>query len=610
MQFKRTFLKQHWQTAAFMLATFGAAVWIGTSYQIKTLNLNNKTGSSTIHSAQSHANKVPYEGQTLSGYYLASRFAQSQQDYGAASTMVAQALRHDQSSDTGLLINALRTLVATGHMDEAAEVAERLASLKSDDPLVTLTQMVAQVKAGNFEKAKQLLESASKSSMFALLRPVMDQWLALGENLKVTHPITLAPFDDSRAEFLKPFMHYQLGLMNDMAGYKDVALKEYLASVAKPDMMPYRLVQAVSNFYLRQGERDKAQAVFDRYIKANPTSELIPDALPGGDKNPVAVVPMVETPIDGMAEVFFTTASLLFGEQVNREAMMYLNFALYLRPNLPAAQLMLANLFEQVRDYDRAIEIYQSIDPETIFYRRAQMRIAVIYSAQEKPEQAMALLSKLANQSPRDAGIWMTLADVQRTQKKFGKAVLNYTKALELQQQAGKVEWALYYVRGICYERSKQWDKAQTDFEAALKIEPDQPDVLNYLGYSWLVMGKHHAKAMEFITKALDQRPADAHIIDSMAWAHYLSGEFDKALEYMEKAVEISPADPTINEHLGDVYWRLNRQDEARFQWQRAITFKPDNEKDIQLKIEKGMETFVPLATSQGDNKETDESVE
>lgn len=603
MQQQHGFLKQHWQVFGVALIVFAVATVVGANYELKNLNLKHHSESGSRYF---NLNSPPqaYQGQSLAGYYLASRFAQAQQDYGNASTLMTQALRRDQSGNHELLLNALRMLVATGRMVEAAEIAERLESLKSTDPLVTLTQMVHKVKAGDFIKARALLKNASETSMFQLLRPVMDRWLELGEAPAVNQPITLEETKDSRAEFLRPFVHYQLALMNDMVGQKKAALKEYRESVSNPDLMPYRLVQALSNFYLREGDRQKAQSVFDRYIKANPTSELIPDHLPQGDLDPLAVVPMVESPIQGMAEVFFTTASLLFGEQVNQEAMMYLNFALYLRPDLPAAQLMLGNLFEQMRDDDRAIAIYQSIDPATIFYRRAQIRIAAMLSAQGKAKKAMLLLKRLADDVPHDANVWMTLADVQRTQKQFTRAALNYSKAIEIQQKSGKVEWALYYVRGICYERSKQWEKAEADFKRALEMEPDQPDVLNYLGYSWLVLGKHHDLAMDYIQKALKQRPADAHIIDSMAWAYYLSGDFKQALKYMERAVELNPADPTINEHLGDVYWRLGRENEARFQWQRALTFKPEDEKAVKLKLEKGMEAFVPVPLKQDNAKD------
>ena len=158
--------------------------------------------------------------------------------------------------------------------------------------------------------------------------------------------------------------------------------------------------------------------------------------------------------------------------------------------------------------------------------------------------------------------------------------------------------WALYYSRGIAYERSNQWNLAEADLEHALELKPDQPLVLNYLGYSWIDRGEKLHRGLKMIEKAVELRPDDGYIVDSLGWAHYRLGDYASAVEYLEKALELVPEDPTINDHLGDAYWKSGRMTEARYQWRRALQFKPDKEdvKPIEAKLDRGL----PTATRAG----------
>jgi len=161
--------------------------------------------------------------------------------------------------------------------------------------------------------------------------------------------------------------------------------------------------------------------------------------------------------------------------------------------------------------------------------------------------------------------------------------------------QPERRHWFLFYVRGIAYERSGRWEEAERDFRKALELEPDQPNVLNYLGYSLVEKGIKLDEALEMIRKAVEKRPNDGYITDSLGWALYRLGRYEEAVEPMERAVELTPLDPVINDHLGDVYWMVGRKREARFQWKRALSFGPD-EKDaarIRRKLEVGLDKVL-----------------
>jgi 16S rRNA (guanine(966)-N(2))-methyltransferase RsmD len=207
---------------------------------------------------------------------------------------------------------------------------------------------------------------------------------------------------------------------------------------------------------------------------------------------------------------------------------------------------------------------------------------------------------------------WIALGDLLRQQEKFAQAVPAYDKALSLLgDQAGEARWFPLYARGIALERSGQFDRAEADFRAALKLRPDSAQVLNYLGYSFLEQGRNFDEALSMIERAVAARPEDGYIVDSLAWAYYRTGRYDKAVAPMERAVELMPVDPVVNDHLGDVYWAVGRKREAEFQWRRALSFKPDTEEEaarIRRKLEIGLDAVLaaegaaPLSVSHNGN--------
>jgi Flp pilus assembly protein TadD len=138
-------------------------------------------------------------------------------------------------------------------------------------------------------------------------------------------------------------------------------------------------------------------------------------------------------------------------------------------------------------------------------------------------------------------------------------------------------DWRLYYSRGTALERLGRWPEAEADLQAALKQRPDEPELLNYLGYSWVDRGEHLKEGLAMVQKAVAADPRSGAMVDSLGWAYYRLGDYKKAVEELEQAVELEAGDPEINNHLGDAYWRVGRHDEAQFQWRRVLTLKPDD---------------------------------
>jgi Flp pilus assembly protein TadD len=257
------------------------------------------------------------------------------------------------------------------------------------------------------------------------------------------------------------------------------------------------------------------------------------------------------------------------------------------------ALVTLADIYENVKKPEFAIKTYERVPASSPMHRYAQIQRAIGLDTVDRTDEAKATLEKLMAETGNDPEVIMALGNIMRGRKQFAECADVYSKGVDA--AAAKTErsnWVLYYFRGICNERSKQWPKAEADFQKALELFPDQPLVLNYLGYSWVDQGVHLDEGMRMIRRAVDQRSDDGYIVDSLGWAYYRIGNYEEAVKHLDRAVELKPEDPTINDHLGDVYWKLGRELEARFQWSHARDLKPDEDElaKIELKIKSGLD--------------------
>lgn len=535
----------------------------------------------------------------LAGSILSSRFAAQHKDVAEAAKYLAESLKRDPENE-GLQQEAMRAHVMAGNIEAAVQLAKQLRSGAPEDPLVAVLIMIDAQHRGAFEEAKEALTKPSDRGLFGIIRPVLLQWLDVAKG-GLSAPVSLQASID-KSGFFAPFLFYHSALINDVLGFGEIAQKNYEKASADSAVTPYRVVEAFSNFYARHGQWDQAKALFAGYAHENPESNLLPDAdMFNAHEKPQ---PIVANASEGMAELFFATASILFGEELTNESFIYLRLALALRPDLPPAQLMLANLYEGNGEYAEAVRIYDSIKPGSVFYKRALIRRSVNLEAMGKVNEAIDELQKYSERYPRDEVALITLGDIYRDQGKYEDAVEAYGEAISRADTLQGDDWPLFYARGIAYERAGMWNAAEKDFLKALELEPNQPDVMNYLGYSWLVMGKNLDKAKEYIEVALSARPDDAHIIDSMGWAYYVRGEYEDAVALLERAADLMPQDPTVNDHLGDAYWRVGRKTEAEYQWKRALSFKPERSdaERIRAKIANGLTGIVGARSTEAHN--------
>jgi len=310
-----------------------------------------------------------------------------------------------------------------------------------------------------------------------------------------------------------------------------------------------------------------------------------------------ATQPTIRSPADGLAEAMFDLASVLNQAETIDLSLLYARFALNLRPQFGLAQLLLADVLSAQNKPEESLTVLSEIKPNSLYYPSARLRSAINLDTLERTDEAIAQLKTMAAEQPQSVATEVQLGDILRNKKRFAEAVTAYDDAIHRAASVGMPErWSLFYDRGVALERSGQWERAEQDLKHALELKPEQPLVLNYLGYSWIDRGENLDEGLKMIEKAVELRPDDGYIVDSLGWAHYRMGDYAGAVEQLEKAVELVPQDPTINDHLGDAYWQSGRLSEARYQWQRALQFGPqENEiKPIEEKLQSGLKTPPP----------------
>lgn len=529
------------------------------------------------------------EATSLSGNFLAGHVAQKRRDLTAAIKYLGLALEQD-ASRADLVRRAFLFSVMDGRLDKAFPLAERYVESDAQGPIANLALAVRDAKKGDWKAVVARMSKLDDSGLNAFTKPALLAWAAyrldgLEKGLEALKP--LRDIGGTRA------LHdLHAGLMHELSGKFDEAEKLYLGVVEDESGASLRGARILGTLYERQGKRDEAKAAFELYLQAQPNSQFV-----DGDLARLASEAEIETPTlvrdakDGIAEALFGITSSLNRQGGSETALVIGRLALELRPVFPVMRYMVGGMLEQLERYEDANKVYSELKKNTPFTPAARLRIAQNLNELGKTDEAVAQLEKLAAERKADSRPLVALGDIQRRREKWDDAVKAYDGAVARIGTLEERHWQILYTRGISLERAKDWDRAEADFLKALDFKADQPLVLNYLGYSWIEMGKNLDKALEMIKTAVAKRPHDGYITDSLGWVYYRLGRYKEAVPELERAVELRPEDPVINDHLGDAYWRVGRRLEATFQWRHSLSLEPEEElrKEIEKKLENGL---------------------
>jgi tetratricopeptide (TPR) repeat protein len=503
-----------------------------------------------------------------------------------------------------------------GKSAEAAKFFDQARIETGGDPLVAERAFTAALLSGDIQKAAALAptgEDANESAkrlgkLVVAVETLADgkakqaQAMLSGDAIAFPHrsaaallaPWAAAEAGDTAASLTRPevkgdrIVDYfgQIGqaFLFERAKRYDEAETDFKAAAegSPPSEMS---VTSYGGFLERRGRRMDAVALYGSYLAAVPSSAAVKaaEARAQSGKGPPPPPPTLH---EGAAQALLAPAATMIAAKQSQIALAYLRLALRLDPQRDEAWVMVGDIMQSAGDTDAARFAYGRPKPGSTEYGAAQAKLAWTYQGADDKETALKLARAAAATGDMDARV--TLADLLRSDEKYAESidVLN-----GLINDSKKPDWRLIYARGVAYGQLDRWPEAEADLQAALKLQPDEPELLNYLGYSWIDRGERLKEAMAMVEKAVGANPRSGAMVDSLGWAYYRLGDYKKAVTKLEEAVELEAGDPEINNHLGDAYWKVGRRDEAQFQWRRVLTLNPDDKikADAEAKLASGM---------------------
>ncbi|MEM6940288.1 MAG: tetratricopeptide repeat protein [Pseudomonadota bacterium] len=532
---------------------------------------------------------------TSAGAYLAGRHAAVNSDYREAARYYTNALARDPKN-VELLESTVLANLALGEVEKAQTLAQMLEAQKQSSQIARIVITSELAASGEFEAL--MARPPDTSGIGPWVDGLVKAWAQLGTG---DTEGAMAAFDRLGAEAgMRGFVMYHKALAFAAIGEFAQAEAIFGDAGAGAAGQTRRGVMAHAQVLANLDRHEEALTVLRTSFGENtdPELEAMIAALEAGGDVPLSVAPNVTA---GIAEVFFTFAVVLRSEDAgDYYVLLYARIARHLRPDHVDALLLTAGLLENLGQYRLAIEEYKAIPADDPAFHVAEMGRADALRRSGKSDQSVEVLEQLARTHGALAVVHSKLGDVLRSQDDYAGAIAAYDRALERTPEEADARWILFYTRGIAHERSDMDAEMERDFRAALAINPEQPQVLNYLGYSMVEQRRNLEEALDMIERAVAASPNSGYIVDSLGWVLYRLGRYDEAVGHMERAVELLPVDPVINDHLGDVYWAVGRAREAEFQWRRALSFidegGSDSEADpdrIRRKLNVGLDSVL-----------------
>jgi len=524
---------------------------------------------------------------TLLGNYLSGRIARGDHDTATAADFYTKALAEDPSNEV-ILEQAFLLETGSAHWDRALQFAHDLVKIEPAHRIAQFLLGCEAFKQGKYDEADQHFAEARQGPIADLTSTLARAWVKEAAGKPDEAFAILDSLSD--ADWAQFYQRYHRGLIADVAGKRDIAA-ESLAVAFKKNPGTLRVSEAYARHAMNSNNRKLALQILKTHIgktAGHPLSRALLNDINAGQVPPLLVV----SPTDGLAEVFYGIGDALAGEGGLDMGIIFLQFSLYLKPDFPLAHVALAEAYDNAKRYDLELQAFDRIPEASPLWLSVQIQKAFALNSLERVDESKALLDSLIAKNPKDIRPLDALGNIMRSHERYADARDAYSRAIALLPKPTKDNWALFYSRGVCNERLKNWPAAEADLKRALALSPEESVVLNYLGYSWVDQGMHLKTAMDYIRKAVKLKPEDGYYVDSLGWAYFRLGNLPAAVEQLERAVELRPDDPIINDHLGDAYWRIGRKLEAKYQWQQSLSLKPESEQLVEL--EKKIKTGLP----------------
>jgi tetratricopeptide (TPR) repeat protein len=579
-------------TALLLLASLGGALFFGPV-------VANAKPEDTAKPAASPLDLDSID--TFSGAYLAARTANADRDFDNAVPLYEKALRF-QPGDLEIRESLMLSLFMAGRFEEGVKYAYELRKDKAVERITTIARALNDIKDKKYKSAEKILDYKGPNDLDRLTNSLLLAWAKAGSGRPKQ---AMADLDKLKGpSWYGIFKNYNAGVMAAIDGNTAKA-RDYLTSVVTdreggstaPDTF-LRAVIALATLEAKVGNKQKALdtiAAGEALINNYAPFKAMREAIEKGNV-PDQLVTNVQ---EGAASVLFSLGGALNRQGAQDTVALYLQLSRALAPKSADMLIMLGGIAEGNKQTEQAIALYKQVPTDSPMLRISEMQLGIALAETGKVDEAKAHLKSLIASDPSDIRSYLAYGSVLSDSKDYKEMAANYDKAVEmLGPKPDKTQWPVFFQRAIAYERLKEWDKAEPNFKKALELNPNQAQVLNYLGYSWVDRNTNLQEGLEMIKKAVELKPDDGYIVDSLGWAYFRLGRFDDAVTELERAVQLKAGDATINDHLGDAYWRVGRKLEATFQWRQALAFKSDPElnlaETIQNKLEHGLPDLPP----------------
>ena len=494
--------------------------------------------------------------------------------------------------DTALRRQIFELRLAAGEFDQAVASAAELQAAGAATDEARLVLAFSAAGHDRWSEAVGLVEGMGEASPAGPVQPILLAWARFGAGRRDEALASLAGGGASGTDRLRA---YHRAVMQGLAGRPAEGVATLQAAFPELAQTPPRVLRGALALQLAAGDRAGAESLIAAARKDAPDDPELADlaaAVGRGD----AGIGAIHDARTGMGDALLSISEAFFEQDRNIEAMRLARAATFAAPDDAEAWLLGARIALAQDNPGEAIAMLDRAPATGPVAWSAGLVRATALEDEDRFDEAIKLLEEMAGQEPARPDSLVALGDLLRTRDRFAEAEQAYTRAIARLPAIEPRHWRLFYTRGITYERTKRWPLAEADLRKALELQPEQPFVLNYLGYSWVDQGLHLDEAKGMLNRAVELRPDDGFIVDSLGWAYFRLGEHDKAVTYLERAVELQPGDPVLNDHLGDAYWRVGRTREAKFQWQRALTFEPEPDEVplIRDKLARGLADAPP----------------
>jgi len=543
------------------------------------------------------------DAKSFSGAFLAARTADVDHDYVNAIQLYRKALTFEPAN-LQIRERLMISLFLNGNFDEGLKEAQ---ALKDDAAVERITRIVRgldSIRNGKFDTARKILAYDGPNDLDKLTHQLLGAWAQVGGGKGKQAIASITGLKGPG--WFKVFTDYHIGAMALVSGDTNTA-RQYLnnavtnrdAVATAPDTF-MRAVMTLARLEAAVGNKQKALdaiSVGDEQVNNYAPLKALRQSIEKGEKPAQDVTDAAE----GAAGVLFSIGGALNRQGAEDMVALYLEISHALDPKSADTLIMLGGIAEKLEKSDRAIALYKQVPAESPMRRISELQLGVTLSDTGKTDEAKQHLKALIESDPADIRSYIAYGSVLSEAKDYKAMADNYDKAVEVIGPVPRPgDWTVFFQRGIAYERLKQWDKAEPSFRKALELNPEQAQVLNYLGYSLVDMNINLDEGLGMIKKAVDAKPDDGYIVDSLGWAYFRMGKFDDAVNELERAVQLRAGDATINDHLGDAYWRVGRKLEAVYQWNRALISEGEdvNHDRVKDKIANGLPPIDPNATT------------